>query len=313
MSDTGLSNLLHENRRFEPPAQLAEHANVTAKAYDEAAEDRLGFWAKQAERISWSEPFTEVLDWTNPPFAKWFVGGKLNASYNCVDRHVEAGKGDKVALHWVGEPADDTRDITYAQLKDEVSQAANALLELGVKTGDRVAIYMPMIPETVVAMLACARIGAPHTVVFGGFSADALASRVVDCGAKVVITSDGGYRRGAPSALKPAVDEACDKVGGLVEHVLVVRRTGQDIAWTEGRDLWWHEEVGKQSTDHTPEAFDAEHPLYVMYTSGTTGKPKGILHTTGGYLVGTSSTHWSVFDLKAESDVYWCTADVGWV
>jgi acetyl-CoA synthetase len=316
--DPGLSNLLHEERRFEPPGDLAEHANVRAEVYQQAAADRVAFWGQQAERISWAEPPTEVLDWSGAPFAKWYLGGRLNAAYNCVDRHVEAGNGDRVAFHWVGEPQTgaegDTRTLTYADLQREVCKAANALVELGVETGDRVAIYMPMIPETVVAMLACARLGAPHTVVFGGFSADALASRVVDCGAKVVITSDGGYRRGAPSALKPAVDEACEKAGeGAVETVLVVRRTGQDVAWTEGRDVWWHEVVDRQPETHEPEAFDSEHPLYVMYTSGTTGKPKGILHTTGGYLVGTSYTHWAVFDLKPESDVYWCTADVGWV
>jgi acetyl-CoA synthetase len=312
--NSGLSNLLHEERRFEPPPELAEHANVGAEAYEPAAADPVGFWEEQAQRISWAEPFSEVLDWSDAPFAKWYLGGRLNAAYNCVDRHVEAGNGDRVAFHWVGEPDGDTRTITYTDLQREVCKAANALTELGVATGDRVAIYMPMIPETVVAMLACARLGAPHTVVFGGFSADALASRVTDCGAKVVITSDGGYRRGAPSALKPAVDEACEKAGeGAVETVLVVRRTGQDVAWTEGRDVWWHDVVDRQSDEHRPEPFDAEHPLYVMYTSGTTGKPKGILHTTGGYLVGTAYTHWAVFDLKPETDVYWCTADVGWV
>jgi acetyl-CoA synthetase len=308
----GLSNLMHEERHFDPPEELAKNANAKADAYDEADADRLAFWGKQAERISWDTPFDEVLDWSNPPFAKWFVGGRLNASYNCVDRHVENGLGDKVAFHWVGEPEGDTRDITYAALKDEVCQAANALTELGVKTGDRVAIYMPMIPETVVAMLACARIGAPHTVVFGGFSSQALVDRIQDCEARVVITSDGGYRRGAPAGLKPAVDEALAKCPD-VRNVLVVKRTGQDIDWTDGRDLWWDDVVGKQSTEHTPEAFDAEHPLYVMYTSGTTGKPKGILHTTGGYLVGTSYTHWAVFDLKPETDVFWTAADIGWV
>ncbi|MBO1765506.1 acetate--CoA ligase [Allobranchiibius sp. GilTou38] len=312
MSNETLANLAHEERRFEPPKELAEHANVTAAAYDEADADPEAFWAKAAERISWETTWDRVLDWDNPPFAKWFVGGKLNAAYNCVDRHVEAGNGDRVAFHWVGEPADDTRDITYAELKDQVCQAANTLVELGVKTGDRVAIYMPMIPETVVAMLACARLGAPHTVVFGGFSSSALRDRIQDCDAHVVITSDGGYRRGAPSALKPAVDEAVSQCPG-VEHVLVVRRTGQDVAWDEQHDKWWHDTVGQASTDHTPEAFDAEHPLYVMYTSGTTGKPKGILHTTGGYLVGTSWTHWAVFDLKPETDVYWTAADIGWV
>jgi acetyl-CoA synthetase len=313
MSDETLSNLMREDRRFEPPEDLAANANVTADAYAEADKDRLAFWAEQARRIDWAEPFQETLDWSDPPFAKWFVGGKVNAAVNCVDRHVEAGNGDRVALHWVGEPEDDKRTLTYADLKDEVCKAANALTDLGVATGDRVAIYMPMIPETVVAMLACARIGAPHTVVFGGFSADALASRVKDCQAKVVITADGGYRRGAPSALKPAVDEACSKADGLVEKVLVVRRTGQDVDWDDSRDVWWHDAVDGASAEHEAEAFDSEHPLYVMYTSGTTGKPKGILHTTGGYLVGTSYTHHAVFDLKPETDVYWCTADVGWV
>jgi acetyl-CoA synthetase len=317
VSNETLSNLSHEERRFEPPAELAENANATAELYDEAKRDRLAFWEKQADRIDWDQKWDTVLDWDDPPFAKWFVGGTLNASYNCVDRHVEAGNGDKVALHWVGEPEDDTRDITYAELKDEVCKAANALTSLGVEKGDRIAIYMPMIPETVIAMLACARLGAPHTVVFGGFSSDALSSRVVDCEAKLIITSDGGYRRGAPSALKPAVDEAVAKVAkdktGLVEHVLVVRRTGQDVEWNDDVDVWWHDVVDSASSEHTPEAFDSEHPLYVMYTSGTTGKPKGILHTTGGYLVGCSYTHWAVFDLKPETDVYWCTADIGWV
>ena len=312
-----LSNLMKEDRRFEPPAELAEQANVTEEAYARAEEDPEGFWAEAAERLDWGQRWDQVLDWSNPPFAKWFVGGTLNAAVNCVDRHVDAGNGDKVALHWVGEP-DDARDITYAELKDEVCKAANALAELGVEKGDRVAIYMPMIPETAIAMLACARLGAPHTVVFGGFSADALASRVTDCGAKVVITADGGYRRGAPSALKPAVDEAVTKLDddSLAATVLVVRRTGQDVEWDPksdgGRDVWWHDVVDAASTEHEAEQHDSEHPLFVMYTSGSTGKPKGILHTTGGYLTGTSFTHWEVFDLK-DDDVYWCTADVGWI
>ncbi|GAA2139496.1 acetate--CoA ligase [Nocardioides koreensis] len=315
-SDQTLANLSREERRFEPPAELAEHANLRAEAYDRAASDREAFWAEQAERLAWDQKWDRVLDWDDPPFAKWFAGGKLNAAYNCVDRHVEAGNGDKVAFHWVGEPADDTRTLTYAQMKDEVCKAANALTELGVKTGDRVAIYLPMIPEAVVAMLACARIGAPHTVVFGGFSSDALASRLTDCQAKVVVTSDGGYRRGAPSALKPAVDEARAKTaenGFSVEKVLVVRRTGQEVDWDDSVDVWWHDAVDSASTEHACEFFDAEHPLYVMYTSGTTGKPKGILHTTAGYLVGSAYTHWAVFDLKPETDVFWCTADIGWV
>jgi acetyl-CoA synthetase len=280
MTNETLSNMLHEERRFEPPEALAADANLKAEAYDRANEDRLAFWAEQADRLTWDTRWDEVLDWSNPPFAKWFVGGKLNAAYNCLDRHVEAGHGDKVAYYFEGEPGD-TRTITYADLTTLVCQAANVLTELGVKAGDRVAIYMPMIPETVVAMLACARIGAPHTVVFGGFSAGALITRIHDCDARVVITSDGGYRRGSPAALKPAVDEALKECPD-VHHVLVVRRTGQDIDWTEGRDVWWHESVEKASGEHTPEAFDSEHPLYVMYTSGTTGKPKGILHTTGG-------------------------------
>jgi acetyl-CoA synthetase len=316
MADETLSNLMQENRRFEPPAELAENANVKEDAYARAEADPEAFWGEAAELLDWGTRWNQVLDWSNPPFAKWFVGGTLNAAVNCVDRHVDAGRGDKVAFHWVGEPDDDTRDITYAELKDEVCKAANALVELGVSKGDRVAIYMPMIPETAIAMLACARLGAPHTVVFGGFSADALASRIVDCGAAVVITADGGYRRGAPSALKPAVDEAIGKAatgGQQVDKVVVVRRTGQDVAWDDGRDVWWHDVVDKASPEHEAEMHDAEHPLYVMYTSGTTGKPKGILHTTGGYLVGTSYTHWAVFDLKPETDVFWCTADVGWV
>ena len=311
MTDDALDNLLHEDRRFPPPADLAANANVTAETYAEAEADFEGFWAKQAKRLSWQTEPTQVLDWSNPPFAKWFADGTLNAAYNCLDRHVEAGNGDRVAFYFEGEPGD-TRVITYAQLAREVKQAANALLELGVKTGDRVAIYLPMIPEAVVAMLACARIGAPHTVVFGGFSSDALYSRVIDCGVQIVITADGGYRRGNASTLKPAVDEAL-KYGCDVRHVLVVQRTKQDVPMEEGRDLWWHEFVGKQSEEHECEYFPAEHPLYVMYTSGSTGKPKGILHTTGGYLVGVAYTHWAAFDLKPETDIFWTAADIGWV
>ncbi|MGH3716014.1 MAG: acetate--CoA ligase [Micromonosporaceae bacterium] len=305
-----LENLLSETRRFDPPAELAAAANVKADAYEAANKDRLAFWAKQAERLHWETPHTEVLDWSKPPFAKWFVGGKLNAAYNCVDRHVEAGNGEKVAYHWEGEPGD-ARTVTYADLKSMVCKAANALTDLGVQAGDRVAIYMPMLPETVAAMLACARIGAPHTVVFGGFSATALKDRIIDCDARIVITADGQNRRGAQAALKPAVDEAVE--GTSVRNVLVVKRTGQDVDWTDGRDLWWHDVVEPASDEHTPEAFDAEHPLYVMYTSGTTGKPKGILHTTGGYLTQVAYTHHAVFDVKPESDVFWTAADIGWV
>jgi acetyl-CoA synthetase len=300
-----------EGRRFPVPEQLAAQANVGPDVYERAAQDRLGFWAEAADRLTWTQKWDEVLDWSNPPFAKWFVGGKLNVAYNCVDRHVEAGHGEQVAYHWEGEPGD-TRTITYAQLKDEVCKAANALVELGVQTGDRVAIYMPMIPEAVVAMLACARIGAVHMVVFGGFSSDALASRITDSGAVLVITSDGGYRRGAPSALKPAVDEAVGRTDS-VRSVLVVRRTEQDVEWTDGRDLWWHDVVDRQSTEHTAEAFDAEHPLYIMYTSGTTASPKGILHTSGGYLTQVAYSHWATFDLKPDTDVFWTSADIGWV
>ncbi|MGP3954325.1 acetate--CoA ligase, partial [Streptomyces sp. 7N604] len=306
-----LANLLKEERRFAPPADLAAAANVTAEAYQRAGADRLGFWAEQARRLTWATEPTKTLDWSNPPFAKWFADGKLNVAYNCLDRHVENGLGDRIALHFEGEPGD-TRSLTYAELQREVSKAAHALTELGVQAGDRVAIYLPMIPEAVIAMLACARIGAPHSVVFGGFSADALATRIQDADAHVVITADGGYRRGKPTALKPAVDEAADRVD-RVRHVLVVRRTGQQVAWNKGRDVWWHEALDRQPDTHTPQAFDAEHPLFILYTSGTTGKPKGILHTTGGYLTQVSYTHHAVFDLKPESDVFWCTADVGWV
>ena len=308
-SQETLSNLLHETRSFPPPADLAANANVKADAYEHAAADRIAFWEEQARRLQWERTWDTVLDW-QAPYAKWFVGGKLNASVNCVDRHVDAGNGDRAAIQWEGEPGD-SRTITYAELRDEVSRAANVLTDLGVGKGDRVAIYMPMIPETVVAMLACARIGAIHMVVFGGFSVDALGQRLDDSQAKLVITADGGYRRGKPSSLKPAVDEAvADRPA--VGNVLVVRRTGQDVDWTE-RDVWWHEAVGGASPEHTPEAHDAEDPLFIMYTSGTTAKPKGILHTTGGYLTQTSYTHWSVFDLEPETDVYWCAADIGWI
>jgi acetyl-CoA synthetase len=251
------------------------------------------------------------MEW-NAPFARWFAEGTLNASVNCVDRHVAEGRGDRIAFHFEGEPGD-TRTITYAELLAEVSKAANALTALGIQKGDRVAIYLPMIPEAVISMLACARIGAPHSVIFGGFSAQAIYDRVVDADAKLVITADGGYRRGSASALKPAVDEALGKGKTNVSRVLVVRRTRGEVPWDDGRDVWWHEFVDTQPKEHVAEAFDAEHPLFILYTSGTTGKPKGILHTTGGYLTQVAFTHYAVFDLKAPTDVFWCTADIGWV
>ncbi|HEX2774264.1 MAG TPA: acetate--CoA ligase [Micromonosporaceae bacterium] len=309
MSET-LENLLRETRRFPPPSELAANANVTAEAYEEAAADRLAFWERQARRLDWSKEWDQALDWSKPPFAKWFVGGQLNVAVNCLDRHVAAGRGDRVAIYWEGEPGD-TRTITYAELHRMTCQAANALTDLGVRAGDRVAIYLPMIPEAAVAMLACARIGATHSVVFGGFSVDALSGRIQDASARVVITSDGGYRRGKPSPLKPTVDEAVAQCP-TVEHVLVVRRTGQDVGWTD-KDQWWHETVDTASDRHEAESFDAEQPLFILYTSGTTARPKGILHTSGGFLTQVAYTHHAVFDLKPETDVYWCTADIGWV
>jgi acetyl-CoA synthetase len=309
MSET-LENLYSETRQFPPPDALAAGANVKADAYERAQADRIAFWEEQARRLTWAKEWDQALDWSNPPFAKWFIGGQLNIAYNCVDRHVEAGRGDRVAIHWEGEPGD-TRTITYSDLLKSVSQAANTLTELGIQAGDRVAIYLPMIPEAAVAMLACARVGATHSVVFGGFSVDALSTRIKDADAKLVITADGGYRRGKPSALKPTVDEAVAQCPSI-ENVLVVRRTGQDVAWGE-KDKWWHETVEQASPEHKPQAFDAEHPLFILYTSGTTGKPKGILHTTGGFLTQVSYTHHAVFDLKPDTDVYWCTADIGWV
>ncbi|MBV9012974.1 MAG: acetate--CoA ligase [Pseudonocardiales bacterium] len=306
-----LDNLLTENRAFPPNAQFAAQANATAALYDLADADQEAFWAQQAHRLSWDTDFTQVLDWSNAPFARWFLGGRLNVAYNCVDRHVEDGHGEQVAFHWEGEPGD-TRTITYAELQREVCKAANALLALGLQAGDRVAIQLPMIPEAVFAMLACARLGMPHSVVFGGFSAEALRQRVNDAQAKLVITADGQYRRGSAGPLKANADEAL-RGTSTVRHVLVVKRTNADIDWTEGRDLWWHELVDSQSDQHTCEAFDSEHPLYILYTSGTTGKPKGILHTCGGYLTHCAYTHHVVFDHKPGQDVYWCTADIGWV
>ena len=305
-----LENLLSENRTFPPSAEFAAAANAKADMYAHADADRLKFWEEQARFLQWEKPWEKTLEW-EAPFAKWFIGGTLNASVNCLDRHVAEGRGDRVAILFEGEPGD-TRKITYAQMLTEVKKTANALIELGVTSGDRVAIYMPMIPEAAIAMLACARLGAMHSVVFGGFSAEALLSRIQDADAKVVITADGGYRKGAANALKPAVDEAL-KGKQNVKHVLVVKRTGQGVAWDSSRDVWWHEIVDRQSAEHVAEAFDSEHGLFILYTSGTTAKPKGIYHTTGGYLTQAAFTHRNVFDLKPEKDIYWCTADVGWV
>ncbi len=312
-----IDHLLNESRRFPPTPEFTAQANATADLYDEAA-DREAFWAQQArDLITWHTPFTEVLDWSNPPFAKWFGDGKLNVAYNCLDRHVEAGNGDRVALLWEGEPGD-SRAVTYAELTDTVKRMANVLEGLGVTQGDRVAIYMPMIPEATAAMLACARIGAIHSVVFGGFSVDSLRSRIDDAGAKVVITADGGYRKGRVSSLKPAVDQAlADRNGegaqATVEHVIVVRRGENEIDWDAERDIWWHEAVEAASPEHEAQGFDAESPLFILYTSGTTGKPKGIVHTSGGYITQAAYTNRIVHDLHPETDVYWCTADIGWV
>jgi acetyl-CoA synthetase len=308
-----IDNLHHENRHFAPAPAFAAQAIAQPELYQEAKANRLDFWGKQARNLEWSKPFNQILDWSNPPFAKWFADGELNVSYNCLDRHVAAGKGDRVAIYFEGEPGD-SREITYAELTAQVKKAANVLISLGIKAGDRVAIYMPMIPEAVVAMQAVARIGAVHSVIFGGFSAESLSSRIEDAEAKLVITADGGYRKGKASALKPAVDEALS--GGRcasVENVLVVKRTNQDVGWVEGRDVDWSEAMAAANDEHVAQAFPAEQPLFILYTSGTTGKPKGILHTSGGYLTQAAYTHKNVFDLHPESDVYWCTADIGWI
>ncbi|CAN1526617.1 Acs Acyl-coenzyme A synthetases/AMP-(fatty) acid ligases [Candidatus Nanopelagicaceae bacterium] len=310
MTSDSIENLSTENRTFAPTPEFSAQANAQAGLYGEADNDRLAFWDQQAEALIWEKKWDKTLEWESP-YAKWFVGGKLNATVSALDRHVAEGHGGRIAFHFEGEPGD-TRTISYAQLLTDVSKAANALTSIGINAGDRVAIYMPLIPEAVVAMLACARIGAIHSVVFGGFSADALLSRIQDADAKLVITADGGFRKGAAFALKPAVDEAL-KGETNVAQVLVVKRTGQETAWVEGRDLWWHDVVDPQHSTHTPEYFDSEHPLFILYTSGTTAKPKGIFHTTAGYLTQVAYTHKVVFDIKPKTDVYWCTADVGWI
>ena len=304
-----LSNLGSENRTFAPTEAFASQANAKQEIYERADKDYLAFWEEQASALYWHKKWDQVLDWQSP-FAKWFIGGKLNASYNALDRHVLEGRGDRIAFLFEGEPGD-SKQITYSQLLTEVKKCANALTSLGIKSGDRVAIYMPMIPEAAIAMLACARVGAAHSVVFGGFSADSLLARIQDADASLVITADGGFRKGSAFALKSIVDEAL-KGETNVKNVLVVKRTGQEVSFTN-RDIWWHELVDKQSSEHEAEAFDSEHPLFILYTSGTTAKPKGIAHTTGGYLTQAAFTHKMVFDLKPEKDIYWCTADVGWI
>ena len=314
MTDNGatIEDRYSEDRLFPPSADFVAQANLSDPAiYDRAAADPAAFWAEQArDLLSWDRDFDTALEWDLPD-ARWFVGGQLNVSYNCVDRHVEAGLGDRVALHWEGEPGD-TRTITYADLLDQVQRFANVLRELGVEQGDRICLYMPMIPEAVIAMLACTRIGAAHTLVFGGFSPDSLIDRINDAGAVVAVTADAGYRRGVPSPLKPNLDVALADCPTL-RSVVVVDRCGTDVDMTFGRDHWWDDMMGQAAPTCAPVPVDSEQLLYLLYTSGTTAKPKGIMHTTAGYLTQVAWTHKAVFDLKADTDVYWCAADVGWV
>jgi acetyl-CoA synthetase len=303
---------LLDQETFSPPSEFAQHAVISdPKIHEEAERDPEGFWAEQAESLHWHEKWDQVLDWSDPPFAKWFVGGKLNVSYNCVDRHVEAGNGDRVAFHWRGEEGEE-RDITYADLHRDVQHFANALKDRGIGAGDVVGIFLPMIPEVVVAMLACARIGAPHNLVFGGFSPEAVRERMEFSDAKALITVDGARRKGKTAPIKQQVDEVMGDLDHL-ETIIVVQHTGADCSMQEGRDFWWHTVMEAAADECPADPLDAEHPLYILYTSGSTAKPKGILHTTGGYLTQVAWTHRHVFDLKPEEDVFWCSADVGWV
>ena len=307
-----IENLLREDRTFAPSPEFTHQANAQPGIHEEAAADPVAYWVRQAfDRVTWFTEPTVMLDNSNPPFYKWFSDGELNITYNCIDRHLEAGRGDKVAYYWEGEPGD-TRVITYQDLSDEVNKFANGLRSLGAQKGDRVAIYMGMVPELAFAMLACARIGAAHSVIFGGFSADAIVDRVEDATAKVLITCDGAWRRGSVVDLKGAADTAMSRTS-LIEHCVVVERTKQGVEMQDGRDVWWHDLVDGQSTECAAEVMNAEDLLYILYTSGTTGKPKGIMHTTGGYLVGATTTHSYVFDIKPEEDIWWCAADIGWV
>jgi acetyl-CoA synthetase len=309
MSDQAIETMLLEERTYPPTAEFAEQANAQPSIYDE---DWESFWERQGrERLTWFEPFSKLYEW-EPPYAKWFLGGTLNVSYNCLDRHVESGSGDKVAYYWEGEPEGERLTITYAELRREVARFANALKQLGVRKGTPVAIYMGMVPELPVAMLACTRLGAPHTVVFGGFSADSLSGRMVDMQCEVLITQDEAWRRGATVGLKKTADEAMADAPN-VRTCVVYRRTGNDVPMQEGRDIWWHDAVAGVDDDCAPERMDSEDLLFLMYTSGTTAKPKGIVHTTGGYLCGVAATHWYIFDLKPATDVYWCAADIGWI
>jgi len=312
MSDGAIETIFLEERRYPPPADFAAQANARPDIYDEDFET---FWEREGrERLTWFEPFVDLFEW-EAPYAKWFLGGKLNVCFNCVDRHVDAGAGDKVAFHWEGEPADETRTITYGDLQRDVVRFANALRSIGVKKGTPVAIYMGMVPELPVAMLACTRIGAPHTVVFGGFSADSLSGRMNDMECEVLITQDEAWRRGSPVPLKKTADDAMADAPGVRASV-VLRRTGNDVPMTDGRDRWWHELEDGASDDPAScpcEPMDSEDLLFLMYTSGTTAKPKGIVHTTAGYLCGAATTHHYIFDLKPDEDVYWCAADIGWI